>query len=238
MLAKGVSGHESEPTKFFENSAGAIGSAVAAEVAGLGLNIGAARAYALNVPSKTGRQVPSICPYCTVGCAQIIMADDKGRVIDFQGNPDSPINQGTLCPKGAATYQLVVIDQRWTTVKYRAPGSDKYDRMVMILELILIVAAVAVAGRFAAPLLSRQARAMVKHTRYGRKQQEGSWQNAEIDALHRLAAAGVRVPRIFSYVEGVLLMELVADENGKTENYRHLASRLVSGIPGRNKCQA
>jgi formate dehydrogenase major subunit len=108
-------------------SAGAIGSAVAAEVAGLGLNTGAARAYAGAVPIKTGRQVPSVCPYCAVGCAQIIMADDKGRIIDIQGNPDSPVNQGTLCPKGAATYQLAVNDLRWTKVKYRAPGSEHWE---------------------------------------------------------------------------------------------------------------
>jgi len=112
---------------FLKISAGAIGSAAAAEVTGLGFNTGAARAYALSVPIKKGRQVPSVCPYCAVGCAQIIMADDQGRVIDIQGNPDSPINQGTLCPKGAATYQLVVNDLRWTKVKYRAPGSDHWE---------------------------------------------------------------------------------------------------------------
>jgi RIO kinase 1 len=61
---------------------------------------------------------------------------------------------------------------------------------------------------------SRQARAIGKNSKYGRKEQEGAWQNAEVDALHRLAAAGVRVPRIFSYVGGVLLMELVADADG------------------------
>src|SRR6266702_2854390 len=61
---------------------------------------------------------------------------------------------------------------------------------------------------------SRQARAMGKNTRYGRKEQEGAWQNAEVDALNRLAAAGVRVPQIFNYVGGVLLMELVVDDNG------------------------
>lgn len=61
---------------------------------------------------------------------------------------------------------------------------------------------------------SRQARAMEKNTRYGRKEQEGAWQNAEVDALQRLAAAGVRVPQIYSYVEGVLLMELVVDAHG------------------------
>lgn len=63
---------------------------------------------------------------------------------------------------------------------------------------------------------SRQARAIGKNTRYGRKEQEGAWQNAEVDALHRLAAAGVRVPQIFSYVGGILLMELVVDDNGTT----------------------
>lgn len=63
---------------------------------------------------------------------------------------------------------------------------------------------------------SRHARAIGKNTRYGRKEQEGAWQNAEVDALHRLAAAGVRVPQIFSYAGGVLLMELVVDDNGNT----------------------
>ena len=61
---------------------------------------------------------------------------------------------------------------------------------------------------------SRRARAMEKNTRFGRKELEGAWQNAEVDALQRLAAAGVRVPRIFNYVGGVLLMELVADADG------------------------
>lgn len=61
---------------------------------------------------------------------------------------------------------------------------------------------------------SRQARAMEKHSRYGRKQQEEVWQNAEVDALYRLAAAGVRVPQPYNFVEGVLLMELITDEQG------------------------
>ena len=78
---------------------------------------------------------------------------------------------------------------------------------------------------------SRQARAMEKHTKYGRKQQEGSWQNAEVDALHRLAAAGVRVPRIFNYVEGVLLMELVVDENGN--NAPRLNDIRLTGMQAR-----
>lgn len=67
---------------------------------------------------------------------------------------------------------------------------------------------------------SRQARAMEKNTRFGRKQQEEVWQNAEVDALYRLASAGVRVPKPYNFVEGVLLMELVTDEHG------HAAPRL------------
>lgn len=67
---------------------------------------------------------------------------------------------------------------------------------------------------------SRQARAMEKGTRYGRKMQEEVWQNAEVDALYRLAAAGVRVPRPYHCFEGVLLMDLVTDAEG------HVAPRL------------
>lgn len=67
---------------------------------------------------------------------------------------------------------------------------------------------------------SRQARAIGKNSKFGRKEQEGAWQNAEVDALRRLAEAGVRVPQIFSFAGGVLLMELVVDEQG------HNAPRL------------
>ncbi len=62
---------------------------------------------------------------------------------------------------------------------------------------------------------SRQARAMAKGTRFGRQAQEAAWQSAEVDALYRLAAAGVRVPAPHNFLDGVLLMELVTDENGE-----------------------
>jgi RIO kinase 1 len=61
---------------------------------------------------------------------------------------------------------------------------------------------------------SRQARAMAKGTRFGRESQEAAWQRAEVDALYRLAAAGVRVPKPYNFLDGVLLMELVTDEHG------------------------
>ena len=62
---------------------------------------------------------------------------------------------------------------------------------------------------------SRQARAMEKGSRYGRKEQEAAWQRAEVDALYKLAAMGVRVPHPHGFYEGVLLMELVSDEHGE-----------------------
>ena len=61
---------------------------------------------------------------------------------------------------------------------------------------------------------SRQARAMAKGTKFGRESQETAWQSAEVDALYRLAAAGVRVPKPYNFCDGVLLMELVTDEHG------------------------
>lgn len=68
----------------------------------------------------------SICPYCAVGCGTLIYSRGN-RVIDIEGNPDSPINAGTLCPKGAATYQLTVNPDRITTVLYRAPYSTRWE---------------------------------------------------------------------------------------------------------------
>ncbi|AMK75345.1 MULTISPECIES: PA4780 family RIO1-like protein kinase [Methylomonas] len=67
---------------------------------------------------------------------------------------------------------------------------------------------------------SRRARAMEKGSSYGRKEQESAWQNAEVTALYRLADAGVRVPKPYNFIDGVLLMELVADSDG------HPAPRL------------
>lgn len=63
---------------------------------------------------------------------------------------------------------------------------------------------------------SRQARAMAKSTRYGRKEQEAAWKNTEVDALYKLGAAGVRVPQPFGFFNGVLLMELVTDGEGRS----------------------
>jgi formate dehydrogenase major subunit len=68
----------------------------------------------------------SICPYCAVGCAQLVYVRD-GKIVDVEGDYASPINGGTLCPKGAATFQLAVNPHRVTKVKYRAPFSDRWE---------------------------------------------------------------------------------------------------------------
>ena len=68
----------------------------------------------------------SVCPYCAVGCSQLVYAKN-GQIIDIEGNYESPINGGTLCPKGAATWGLMNSPLRVTTVKYRAPYSDHWE---------------------------------------------------------------------------------------------------------------
>jgi formate dehydrogenase major subunit len=68
----------------------------------------------------------SICPYCAVGCAQLMYAKDN-QVIHVEGDPRSPVNQGTLCPKGSATLGMLHSPLRLTTVKYRAPYSDRWE---------------------------------------------------------------------------------------------------------------
>ncbi len=69
---------------------------------------------------------PSVCPYCAVGCGTLVY-HRNGKIVDIEGNPDSPINGGTLCPKGAGSFQLHVNENRWTTCKYRAPYATEWQ---------------------------------------------------------------------------------------------------------------
>jgi formate dehydrogenase major subunit len=68
----------------------------------------------------------SVCPYCAVGCGQLIYTKG-GKLIDIEGDPRSPINEGTLCPKGANAFQLAVNQHRVQHVLYRAPYSDRWE---------------------------------------------------------------------------------------------------------------
>jgi formate dehydrogenase major subunit len=94
---------------------------------GLGLDLRAAQAETRHLKIAGAREVPSVCPYCAVGCGQLVHVR-AGKIINIEGNPESPINQGTLCPKGAATYQLAVNPNRVTKVWYRAPGATEWDK--------------------------------------------------------------------------------------------------------------
>jgi formate dehydrogenase-N alpha subunit len=87
------------------------------------------RAYALpkHLPlkKKIGERT-TICPYCGVGCAAIMAVED-GKIVNIEGDPDSPINEGSLCPKGASLYQVANNEDRLTTVKHRAAGAADWE---------------------------------------------------------------------------------------------------------------
>jgi formate dehydrogenase major subunit len=68
----------------------------------------------------------SVCPYCAVGCGQLVYTKE-GRITDIEGDPDSPISRGRLCPKGAATFQLVTGSHREKQVLYRRPGATEWE---------------------------------------------------------------------------------------------------------------
>jgi formate dehydrogenase major subunit len=109
--------------EFFRGAGLAAGT-----LAGLGIDLKPAVAAVPRLKIQGAREVPSICPYCAVGCAQIVSVKD-GQIVNIEGNPDSPINRGTLCPKGSATFQLAVNPHRLTKVKYRAPHARDWTEV-------------------------------------------------------------------------------------------------------------
>jgi formate dehydrogenase major subunit len=78
--------------------------------------------------AEADRVVASVCPYCAVGCGQRVYVKD-GRVTQIEGDPDSPISRGRLCPKGSASKQLVTGPQRLTTVRYRRPYASDWEEL-------------------------------------------------------------------------------------------------------------
>src|SRR5207253_2043168 len=75
---------------------------------------------------RADRVVRSICPYCAVGCGQLVYVQDE-VITDIEGDPESPISEGCLCPKGAATFQLVTGSHRLDRVLYRRPGGRAWE---------------------------------------------------------------------------------------------------------------
>lgn len=86
------------------------------------------RTRALRPRHEGAAAARSVCPYCGVGCGQLIF-HKNGKVVSVEGDPESPISAGHLCPKGAATFELLTHAARATRVKYRAPGSASWQEI-------------------------------------------------------------------------------------------------------------
>jgi formate dehydrogenase major subunit len=109
------------------SSATAAGTAIGGMV-GLGVNLMPARARAQELRIKDSHTVPSLCPFCSVGCATLIHTKN-GEIVNIEGDPRSPHSEGTLCPKGAAIYQLHKNPNRPTRVLHRRPGATSWDEV-------------------------------------------------------------------------------------------------------------
>jgi formate dehydrogenase major subunit len=120
--------------------AGGTGTALGNLIAS-GVNLAPAVAQAQELRIKNAKVTPSVCPFCSVGCATLIHTVD-GRIVNIEGDPRSPHNEGTLCPKGAATFQLHVNPNRPVQVLHRAPGASDWEvwdlerAMTRITELV------------------------------------------------------------------------------------------------------
>jgi formate dehydrogenase major subunit len=105
----------------------AAGSATAlGGLIGSGVNLGPAIARAQELRIKGAKATPSICPYCSVGCATLVHTVD-GKIVNIEGDSRSPDSAGTLCPKGAAIFQLHVNPNRPTQVLHRASGATDWE---------------------------------------------------------------------------------------------------------------
>jgi len=100
---------------------------LAGDPLGLGRAAQSVRSEQLTPRTRTAdKVVQSVCPYCAVGCGQKVYVKDE-KVVQIEGDPDSPISRGRLCPKGAASEKLVNSPMRETRVKYRRPGASDWE---------------------------------------------------------------------------------------------------------------
>ena len=111
---------------FLRASTSAVAGTAIGSLVGLGINLGPTTARAQELRIKNASAVPSVCPYCSVGCATLVHTVN-GRIVNIEGDPRSPHNEGTLCPKGAAIYQLHINPNRPTQVLHRAPGASDWE---------------------------------------------------------------------------------------------------------------
>jgi len=112
---------------FLKSSGGAslTGTALGSLTA-VGVRLAPVVAEAQQLRIRNAKATPSVCPYCSVGCATLVHTVD-GKIVNIEGDPRSPHNEGTLCPKGAAIYQLHINPNRPTKVLHRAPGATEWE---------------------------------------------------------------------------------------------------------------
>ncbi len=107
------------------------GLAVVGGVSALGFDLHRARSIKVASRIEGAKESKSVCPYCAVGCGLVAYtkqgADGKVQLLQIEGDPDSPINEGRLCPKGATAMQLATSSRRVEHPLYRAPGSTKWE---------------------------------------------------------------------------------------------------------------
>ena len=105
----------------------------AAGVTGLGFEVAHAIEVKQNLRLAGAKEVHSLCPYCAVGCSLVAYTrqDEKGhtQLLQIEGDPDSPLNEGRLCPKGATAMSLAISTRRVPKPLYRAPGSEKWEEI-------------------------------------------------------------------------------------------------------------
>lgn len=101
-------------------------SGTALMASGIGISLKPVSAYAKPLKTRYAKETTTICPYCAVGCS-IIVSARNGKVINTEGDPDHPVNRGSLCTKGGSIYQLSVNKNRMDQPLYRAPYSDKWE---------------------------------------------------------------------------------------------------------------
>src|SRR5882724_10043288 len=111
---------------FLKASGAALTGTALGSLAAVGVSLAPTIAQAQELRIKHAKAVPSVCPYCSVGCGTLVHTVD-GKVVNIEGDPRSPHNEGTLCPKGAAIYQLHVNPNRPTKALHRAPGALEWE---------------------------------------------------------------------------------------------------------------
>jgi formate dehydrogenase major subunit len=87
--------------------------------------------------ASADRVVRSVCPYCAVGCGQLVYVKN-GKITDIEGDPDSPVSEGCLCPKGAATFQLVTGAHRLHRVLYRRPYGTRWETLPLDVAMEMV----------------------------------------------------------------------------------------------------